>query len=229
MAAQPARQRGRTNRNCCTGCLLRPQDRQVPRPRLLLNKHTEDAHDNRRCRCDDRGHLWIFSSSHGTGRPSFIHRSTKPWSIGPNSSAPGSPTSLHAAVVCGGRRGFCSAPALRGRQVQGIDATRLLFWMTSADGRQWNEPEMLAGIEMGGLPGELAHSAQRVVTAFDFHPSPTGLIRAPTFTMSKPVTSGARGVTSRGSETLPLTRTNNPALAYDSRAEGRLLFKGREL
>ena len=29
----------------------------------------------------DGGYLWIFSSSHGTGRPSYIHRSTKPWSI----------------------------------------------------------------------------------------------------------------------------------------------------
>jgi hypothetical protein len=54
---------------------------QVPRPRLLLNKHTEDAHDNPTLQVDDRGYLWIFSSSHGTGRPSYIHRSAKPWSI----------------------------------------------------------------------------------------------------------------------------------------------------
>jgi len=33
-------------------------------------------------RCDDRGHLWIFSTPHGTSRPSGIHRSVKPYDIG---------------------------------------------------------------------------------------------------------------------------------------------------
>src|SRR5688572_13142876 len=54
---------------------------QVPRPRLLLNKQTYDAHDNPTLQIDDAGYLWIFSSSHGTGRPPYIHRSTKPWMI----------------------------------------------------------------------------------------------------------------------------------------------------
>src|SRR3954454_16835781 len=54
---------------------------QVPRPRILLNKHTIDAHDNPTLQVDDKGYLWIFSSAHGTGRPAFIHRSTKPYSI----------------------------------------------------------------------------------------------------------------------------------------------------
>ena len=54
---------------------------QVPRPRILLNKHTSDAHDNPTLQIDDQGYLWIFSSAHGAGRPAFIHRSTKPYSI----------------------------------------------------------------------------------------------------------------------------------------------------
>jgi hypothetical protein len=53
----------------------------VPRPRILLNKHTDDAHDNPTLAIDDAGHLWVFSPSHGTARPSYIHRSTKPYSI----------------------------------------------------------------------------------------------------------------------------------------------------
>src|SRR5688572_6695423 len=57
------------------------QTGQVPRPRLLLNKRTSDAHDNPTLQVDDRGHLWIFSSSHGTGRPSYIHRSLRPHDI----------------------------------------------------------------------------------------------------------------------------------------------------
>src|SRR5882724_5257155 len=53
---------------------------QVPRPRILLDKLTNDAHDNPTLQIDDHGYLWIFSSSHGTDRPSYIHRSTKPYS-----------------------------------------------------------------------------------------------------------------------------------------------------
>jgi hypothetical protein len=53
----------------------------VPRPTILLNKKTEDAHDNPTISIDGAGHIWIFSSSHGTARPSFIHRSRKPYSV----------------------------------------------------------------------------------------------------------------------------------------------------
>jgi len=51
---------------------------QAARPRILLNKQTEDAHDNPTLAVDNAGHLWIFSASHGKSRPSFIHRSTRP-------------------------------------------------------------------------------------------------------------------------------------------------------
>jgi len=49
----------------------------VPRPRILLNKHTDDAHDNPVLSIDGPGRIWIFSPSHGTSRPSFIHRSVR--------------------------------------------------------------------------------------------------------------------------------------------------------
>src|SRR6201999_3133386 len=41
----------------------------VPRHRILLDKHTFDAHENPTLQIDGQGYLWIFSSSHGTGRP----------------------------------------------------------------------------------------------------------------------------------------------------------------
>ena len=53
----------------------------VPRPTFLLDKETEDAHDNPVLSIDAAGHLWIFSSSHGTSRPSFIHRSRRPYDV----------------------------------------------------------------------------------------------------------------------------------------------------
>ena len=54
---------------------------EVPRPRILLNKKTDDAHDNPTLQIDDAGHLWIFSNAHGTSRPAYLHRSVRPLSI----------------------------------------------------------------------------------------------------------------------------------------------------
>lgn len=53
----------------------------VPRPVILVNKKTDDAHDNPVMSIDGKGHLWIFSNSHGTTRPSFIWKSREPYSI----------------------------------------------------------------------------------------------------------------------------------------------------
>jgi hypothetical protein len=54
---------------------------RVARPTLLLDKKTDDAHDNPVINLDDKGYVWIFSSSHGRGRPSYISRSVKPYDI----------------------------------------------------------------------------------------------------------------------------------------------------
>ena len=53
----------------------------VPRPTILLDKKTSDAHDNPVISIDNDGHIWIFSTSHGTSRPSFIHRSVRPYDV----------------------------------------------------------------------------------------------------------------------------------------------------
>ena len=44
-------------------------------PTILLDKQTSDAHDNPVLAVDDAGYIWIFSTSHGRSRPSFVHRS----------------------------------------------------------------------------------------------------------------------------------------------------------
>ena len=53
----------------------------VPRPTILLDKKTDDAHDNPVISMDNEGYLWVFSTSHGRSRPSFIHRSKRPYDI----------------------------------------------------------------------------------------------------------------------------------------------------
>ena len=48
---------------------------EVPRPRILLDKQTTDAHDNPALAIDPDGYLWIFSNTHGPQPRSSIHRS----------------------------------------------------------------------------------------------------------------------------------------------------------
>ncbi|MBP5620913.1 MAG: hypothetical protein J6X44_02735, partial [Thermoguttaceae bacterium] len=55
--------------------------KKVSRPTVLVDKMTEDAHDNPVMSMDDEGRIWVFSTSHGTGRPSYIHRSVRPYDI----------------------------------------------------------------------------------------------------------------------------------------------------
>ncbi|MCF0234681.1 MAG: BNR-4 repeat-containing protein, partial [Thermoguttaceae bacterium] len=54
---------------------------KVSRPTVICDKKTNDAHDNPVISVDDDGRIWIFSTSHGVGRPSFIWRSVEPYDI----------------------------------------------------------------------------------------------------------------------------------------------------
>jgi hypothetical protein len=53
----------------------------VSRPTIVLNKNTDDAHDNPVINIDKDGFIWLFSTSHGVNRPSYIHKSVKPFDI----------------------------------------------------------------------------------------------------------------------------------------------------
>ena len=139
---------------------------KVPRPTILLNKHTSDAHDNPTLSIDDAGHIWIFSSSHGTARPSYIHRSKQPYSVEEFERVLQTNFSYTEPWYIPGQ-GFLF---LHTRYADG----RNLYWMTSADGHDWSEPHKLAKIEMGDYQISW-RTGTRVATAFDYHPKPIGL------------------------------------------------------
>jgi hypothetical protein len=197
---------------------------QVPRPRLLLNKHTEDAHDNPTLQIDDHGYLWIFSSSHGTSRPSYIHRSTKPWSIDEFERVLVTNFSYTQPWYVPGEGFLFLHTRYGGGKPLGIDAARCLFWMTSADGFKWNEPRMLAGIEAGDYQVSW-RQGKRIATAFDFHPRSLGLNARANVYYLETDDLGRTWCNARGEPVkLPLTQTNNPALVCDTRAEGLLAY-----
>jgi len=196
----------------------------VPRPRVLLNKHTDDAHDNPTLSIDDEGYLWVFSSSHGTGRPSFIHRSTRPWSIDAFDLVQQTNFSYTQPWHIPGQGFLFLHTKYDGGKSLGVPAVRTLFTMTSRDGRTWSEPRMLAGIEQGDYQVSW-RLKNRVATAFDHHPQSGGLNARTNIYYLETSNFGESWSTVSGDKVpLPVTETKNPALIYDAAAERKLVY-----
>ena len=195
---------------------------RVSRPIRLLDKQTDDAHDNPVLSIDGDGYLWVFSAAHGTTRPAYIHRSSRPYDIAAwelvettNFSYP-QPWYLH------GRREFVF---LHTRYRQG---QRSLFVSRSPDGRAWSTPEMLAHIQMGDYQISWPHG-DRVGTAFDMHPSSgragRGLnYRSNIYYLETPDAGRTwRTITGR-SVTLPVTDVAHESRVLDSLAIDRSVY-----
>lgn len=197
---------------------------QVPRPRILLNKQTDDAHDNPTLQIDEAGHLWVFSSSHGTGRPSYIHRSVKPFDITQFERIAKTNFSYTQPWHVRGQGFIFLHTRYGGGKSLGIPAQRTLFWMTSRDGREWSEPHLLAGMELGDYQISW-QSGERVATAFDFHPRPVGLNARSNIYYVETADLGQTWRTVSGEKVQPpLTDKNHPSLVYDSQSEGLLVY-----
>jgi len=196
----------------------------VPRPRVLLDKKTDDAHDNPTLSIDDAGHLWIFSASHGTGRPSFINRSTKPWSIDEFEQVKETNFSYTQPWFVPGQGFLFLHTRYGGGKSLGVPAARALFSMTSRDGRDWSEGQMLAGIEQGDYQVSWRHE-NRIATAFDHHPKQGGLNARTNIYYVETNDLGKTWTTADGRKaTLPMTETPNPTLIYDAQSEGKLVY-----
>lgn len=189
---------------------------KVPRPVILLNKKTTDAHDNPTLQIDDDGHLWIFSSSHGTARPSYIHRSTRPYSIDRFERVLTTNFSYTQPWYLPGQ-GFLF---LHTRYSRG----RGLFWMTSRDGRSWSDPQPLAKIAQGDYQVSW-RKGNRVGTAFDYHPPRGGLNARTNLYYLQTDDAGKTWKTAAGTKVeLPLSRPDNPALVRNYEAEKKLVY-----
>ena len=189
---------------------------EVPRPAVLLDKKTDDAHDNPVLAIDAAGHLWIFSNAHGTGRPAFIHRSLRPHDIGAfervaeTNFSYGQPWTLPDGGFL-----FLHTRYKGGRQ---------LHWMTSADGRSWSEPQCLARAELGHYQVS-AREGRRIATVFNVHPKPVGLNARTNLYYLETRDGGSTWTTADGKAVgLPVVDTASPALVKDYRAEKLLVY-----
>jgi hypothetical protein len=189
----------------------------VPRPVILMNKQTDDAHDNPTLSIDSEGYLWIFGSAHGTTRPAYIHRSRKPYSIDDFERISETNFSYPQPWYIAGE-GFLFL------HTRYRDGGRSLFWMRSADGRQWTEPELLSRFEMGHYQISLPNG-KSVGTAFNYHPKPLGLNERTNIYYLATSDMGTTWKTAAGTPVkLPLQDARNPALVHDYKAEKLLVY-----
>jgi len=188
----------------------------VPKPRILLDKNTEDAHDNPSLTIDVQGYLWIFSNSHGTSRPSYIHRSAAPYSIESfervlvTNFSYSQPWTLDEGTILLMHTHYKSG--------------RGLFWMTGRQGQPWSEPAPLSSIAQGHYQISCA-DGRRVGSFFNFHPAKGGLDARTNLYYLETSDAGRTWRTAAGTEvTTPLAEIKNPALVHDYQAEERLVY-----
>lgn len=191
----------------------------VPRPVRLLQKRTEDAHDNPTLSIDAAGHLYVFSSAHGTARPAYIHRSTRPYDIAEWELLQTTNFSYTQPWYLPQSRRFLFLHTLYRK------GERTLNWKTSADGRQWTDAQLLVHMELGSYQISMRDGdTDRVATAFDLHPNHgrggTGVNYRTNLYYLETRDGGTTWTTADGTRvTPPLTEVGNPALVRDFRAE----------
>jgi hypothetical protein len=189
----------------------------APRPTILLDKKTTDAHDNPVLSIDGEGYLWVFCSSHGTSRPSYILKSVRPYDIDEfesvrttNFSYPqiwhlddGGFLFLHTRYANGHRR---------------------LFSIASPDGLQWEEPQMAAYMEFGHY-GVSWSDGRKVGWAFNMHPTGKGLNYRTNLYYIETEDGGRTWRTAEGENVeFPMTETDLSALVHDYQSEGRNVY-----
>jgi hypothetical protein len=197
---------------------------KVPRPAILLDKRTDDAHENPVLAIDGSGRLWIFSPSHGAGGTSYIHRSKAPFAIDAFEQTLKTHFSYPQPWHIPGHGFLFLHTRYGGGKGQGIPGDRVLFWMTSPDGLAWSRPQILAGIEKGDYQVS-GRQGRRVATAFDYHPAPVGLNARANIYYLETRDFGKTWQTAAGEAVqTPITDVASPALVYDSRKEGLLVY-----
>lgn len=139
---------------------------KVARPRVLLDKRTNDAHDNPTISLDDQGYVYVFSSSHGKARPSYVHRSRRPYDISEFDMLVETNFSYTQPWFTPRDRFVFMHTRYEGNYGNG----RLIYVQNSPDGKNWSEPRMLAHIDQGHYQ-VTATRGNLVGTAFDYHPN----------------------------------------------------------
>jgi hypothetical protein len=188
----------------------------VARPTVLLDKKTTDAHDNPVINIDDDGYIWIFSSSHGTGRPSYISRSAKPYDIDT------------FELVWTGNFSYPQPWYMPGQGFLFLHTYykggRGLNMWTSQDCKTWTERRLLSHIEMGQYQVSFRGDG-KLGTAFNMHPAGKGLNWRTNLYYMETKDFGKTWQTVDGKTLeLPIMKKDNPALVAEYQSKSRNVY-----
>jgi len=208
---------------------------KVARPTIVLDKATDNAHDNPVMQVDKDGYIWVFSTAHGVQRPAFIHRSVTPYNIKEFEHIPATKivdgedvpmdNFSYLQIYYDKDHGFLGLFTFyQRRDFSGRSVNcRDIAWMTSPDGIRWSEWKYLASIEQGHYQSS-GQQGTRVGTSFNHHPDVEGRAGLDFRTnLYYLITDdfGQTWETAGGKPVdLPLTTTATDALVYDYASEG---------
>jgi hypothetical protein len=191
---------------------------KVARPTLLLDKRTDDAHDNPVINLDDKGYVWIFSSSHGRGRPSYISRSVRPLDID------------RFQLMWTGNYSYPQPMYYPGKGFFFIHtwyvAGRGNYMMTSnPEGTVWSDRKQTAYFEEGHYQISSVWKNRKTGVAFNMHPKGKGLNYRTNIYYMESEDFGATWKTAAG-EVLatPLASKVNPAAVAEYESKGRNVY-----
>ncbi len=154
----------------------------VSKPTIVLDKATDDAHDNPVLNIDAQGYIWVFSTSHGVERPSYLHRSRKPYDISAFDK-------IEATFVKNGQEtaftnfsylqsyyqkgnGFFHLMTHYERGILKYGAKkprRTIGFITSSDGVKWSEIKNIGTIQEGHYQTS-GQWKNKIGTSFNMHP-----------------------------------------------------------
>lgn len=147
---------------------------KVARPVMVLDKGTNDAHDNPVIQVDKHGYIWLFSTSHGKERPSFIHRSAKPYDINrferidatkqENGYKKPLDNFSYLQVYYSKKYGFTGLFTHYEKK-----GGRIISYMTSKNGIDWSECKDLSLLGAGQYQTS-GNKGNLIGTAFNYHP-----------------------------------------------------------
>ena len=202
--------------------------KQVARPRILNHKGTNDGHDNPSLMLDGKGYIYVFSNAHGTLRPSFLYRSTRPYSLDEFETVltlPKSNNFSYAQPWYVPGQGF-----LLLHSNYGAKPIRRLYYNSSVDGVHWRYDWNLGGANprpgLALMPGgcyQVSGMHDRTVgTAFNVsvdNDRRTNLYYVETSDLGRAWKTAAGDAIST-----PITKVDSAALVHDYKSAGLYVF-----
>jgi hypothetical protein len=187
----------------------------VPKPVVVYDKMgVDDPHDDATIEIDENGYLWVFVSGRGRNRMGLIFRSKSPYSIDAFEEVLTAEMTYPQPWWMQGQ-GFVY---LLTKYTKG----RELYWTTSADGRNWEPHQKLAG--MGGHYQLSNVRGNKLVTVFNYHPQGDVDRRTNVYLLQSD-NQGKTWQTIEGKTVeTPLTDPHHEARVRDFEAEGRLVY-----